>query len=231
MSDQKTPRPLVKCPHCSYTCRGTQALGRHIHYSHPEKANRKGVEIKSETLNDLLQLVQGLMVKGRSGADKELHRELQKRNLELHLTLAVVATEKARRIAVLQAQLTKLDSVLLEKLTPEGLKELQPSVLAELRKSLQSDIVSDVNFLKSILSIRESNSSLVRLLEQSEVLTGTLVAGREREFRSLEFSGPRDEEFVKKLLLSLSSAQDPVVEVKTNVVTNAEEPRPDSDSG
>ncbi len=118
---EKKTRPIVKCPHCEYECRGKQALGRHISYHHPEKLRDPKITLKLETITELLTLVNQRLKDGQlSQLSDNLSSAVKEQDLNLHLTLAAIAASKAERAVQLEGLLNKLVSSLISKLERES---------------------------------------------------------------------------------------------------------------
>ena len=213
---QKKKRPLrktAKCPYCEYTCKGTQGIGRHIHYKHPEKKKNKDdvIEIKASTLEDLLRLNHELARRQRKGLDySELEKELEEQDVKLRLNLVAVSMAKSERITVLQLKLQELDEILWVWLEKEMAKKKFPSKqLMSIRRMLSSDIRMDVDFLKSILSIKEGDEStffsrLVSVLARADSDVTRMLVGKGKTFGLVEMvNNVQDREFQNDLVKNL----------------------------
>jgi len=208
-------RPLVHCPYCDYSAYGKQALGRHIHYSHPEKKKTNTpIEISSSTLKELVNLTTRLAAQDGDELSQSVQK-VREEGISLRLKLIACAIDKANRVIQIAGLLRELDVVLFKKLhariaqDPEGTGWTSEE-LVQLRKAFSSDINDDVTFLKGVLAIRDSGDDsflerVATLLQRTSGVDGKIIAGRERIVELIEF-GPNshvtesDRDFVHGLM-------------------------------
>ena len=198
----KQDRPIVNCLYCDYSCKGKQALGRHIHYAHPEKKkNNTPVEVTPSTLKELVNLTAQLAAKQGDELAKAV-KEVREESITLRLKLLAVAINKADRTVQIASLLRDLDNVLFRKLKlrivqdPDG-TGFSTDELVQLRKALSGDISDDVAFLKSVLAIRDAGDDtfferVTELLQHTSGVDGQVIAGRERIVEMIKI-GPGDD--------------------------------------
>ena len=157
---RKAVRELVKCPLCDYTCHGTQALGRHTRFTHPETLKRDPkVLINAKSLRALLDILDcGLDDKRLGKITGKLSDAAKEQDLKIHLTLIAVAQAKALRAVLLEGFLDNITTALVKKLTPAVLDNMQPDRLLSLLEKLNKSVTVDTDYLKGLLSIKDSGS-------------------------------------------------------------------------
>jgi len=191
----KPSRPLVKCRHCDYTCHGRQALGRHVHFQHPDKCRRPRITIKPETLRDLMQLVDERLANSEYElVQGEVGEAVKEQDLKLHLALVAVAASKAQRAAQLEGILNRVVGALDEKLTPAVLEEMQPGTLVKYVAALNQGVAGDTEYLKGILELKAGRESgfflrIIELLQQSAKGSKAVAGGSNSLFRLVEMGG------------------------------------------
>jgi hypothetical protein len=171
----------VKCPHCDYTCRGTQALGRHIHYTHPETLRVPRISLRPDTLQDLL----GLLEKSVSdeqlrAASDGLSSAVRSQALRLQLTVLSIAVAKAERVIQLDSLIDRLSRAVESKLTPELLAMYPPGALLEFRERLTALENADAEYIKSILEMK-SGGETAFFVKVTELLRSAVGDERTRE--------------------------------------------------
>lgn len=211
----KRQRPIVKCEICGYTCHGTQALGRHMHYRHPEKSKRSKVTVEREFLHGLIYTMEELLDRQKTGQDTEgIQQDIREQEVKLRLKLVAVALAKAQRVVDNQLLLGKLDEALSTTINdPLKRSYLSPDTLISMRKALSEDTKEDTSFIQSILNMKETGEAsfferLIRMLETGEVRAKNIIHGKERTFELISFDNPEDATNLKKLMGHLIAKSD-----------------------
>ena len=191
MGREKLPRPVVKCIHCGYTCRGKQALGRHITLEHPDIRRNPKIAIRLDTLQGVMELAANALSRRQSRHTVALADAISEQEVKLRIALSAVALDKALRLAQLGPLLRRLDTTLDRKLDPRMLEALGPLVVAELQKHVAASLSEEAKFLQSILSMKADGSSelfkqLIDTLRSAAGTTTRILATRERLEASLE---------------------------------------------
>ena len=208
-------REIVKCPRCDYTCHGTQALGRHTRFKHPETLERDPkVLINRRTLRGLLELVdQGMTAPGSLKLTSKISDAVTKQDLKIHLTLMAVAQSKAMRAVALEGFLDNIVSTLIRKLTPELLENMDAVSLLNLLERLNKSVAVDTDYLKGLLSIKDAGSRRF-FLRVTEMLQASSSGARRLEgvsstlFKALEVEcetmSPQEADMFREIVNDLS---------------------------
>jgi len=202
------PRPLVKCPYCDYTCHGTQPLGRHIAYSHPDKSRDAFLRLRRSTVVDILSTVVDWLRVGdlTDAEERKLLKMVKGQKTKLKVILLALAVEKVVRLARLHDKLSTVDETFLERITKESLKSMTTEQLRKLQGQLESSIGKDTKFLQEIVAMAESKGDVLsELLALFQTKEGRAIVAASK--KSSLPQAPVEREVIRNLLRAFTEGQ------------------------
>lgn len=180
--------PVCKCIHCDYECKSEGALGRHVHYAHPET---KGIVQLHLTGRDTILLVDAIeeflkSASPDSPVTRTLIAQLQRHDLKVQAATRLIATEKVLRIGRLVGLASAVDAALQKALiTGRGLEKMTTTEkgvkqLMAIQERLEAAALFELRFVREVIGLKDESGS--GLAERVASIFGSIDVSKDGTF-------------------------------------------------